>query len=165
MDSCHKMKQTVVASRMKYFSKKKKSIEQVVMLIAHYRTLSVMNRKVTQRLNERVMENHIKDSWTIPYGDPRRAKRRHRKHFRIQLMSLTKLASFLRAENKATLFESLCVVHSGQDVLLTSWTSTGHRGNSRSLAIHQTPPPKQASPHTSTQTWMHTVTQSLNSFD
>lgn len=33
-------------------------------------------------------------------------KKQPDKHFRIQLMSLTKLASFLRNENEATVFES-----------------------------------------------------------
>lgn len=57
---CHKMKQNVLAICVRHFCTK--STEPVVMLIAHYRTLSVMSRKVTQRLNERVMENRIKDS-------------------------------------------------------------------------------------------------------
>lgn len=52
--------ENVVAFHMKRFCTK--SVEQVVMLIAHCRTLSVMSRKVTQRENERVIENHIKDS-------------------------------------------------------------------------------------------------------
>ena len=132
------------------------------MLIAHYRTLSVMNRKVTQRLNERVMENHIKDSWTIPYGDPRRANRRHRKHFRVQLMSLTKLASFLRAENKATLFESLCVVHSGQHVLLNKYRTQ----RERPLPSNPSNPTTQTSLSTHKHANVHAYshTQSLNSF-
>lgn len=52
--------ENVVAYCMKHFCAN--STEQVMMLIAHCRTLSVMSRKVTPRINERVMENHIKDS-------------------------------------------------------------------------------------------------------
>lgn len=75
------------------------SVEYVLVVTLLCRTLSVMIRNVTQRINERVEENHIKDSQTIPYDDLRRAKRRHSKHFRVQVISLTKLAFFLREEN------------------------------------------------------------------
>lgn len=75
------------------------SVEYVLVVTPLCRTLSVMSRNVTQRINERVEENHIKDSQTIPYDDLRRAKRRHSKHFRVQVISLKKLAFFLREEN------------------------------------------------------------------
>lgn len=67
------------------------SVEYVLVVTPLCRTLSVMSRNVTQRINERVEENHIKDSQTIPYDDLRRAKRRHSKHFRVQVISLKKI--------------------------------------------------------------------------
>lgn len=74
-------------------------------------------------------------------------------------MSLTKLASFLRDENEATVFESLYV-----SILAKMFSSLPKQiqenENTRFLAIHQTPPPKQPSHHTCTQTRMHAVAHS-----
>lgn len=64
----------------------------------HRRALNVSSGEVTQKRNEAIMENHIKDSRAIS----QRASRRHGKHSRTQLMSQTKPASFVSAESHAT---------------------------------------------------------------
>lgn len=47
-------------------------------------------------------------------------------------------------------------VNSGQDAPFAAWASAGHRGNSHSQAIHQTPPRKQAPPErTNAHAYVH----------
>lgn len=106
------------------------------------------------------MENHIKDSWTIPLWWPETCYKTAWQTLQATTVEPREIGilseSWERGETGNCVWVVLRV-DPGQDVLFTSQTSTGQKGNSRSPAIHQTPAHKQVLSTTRSHT------QSLNS--